>query len=131
VRTTLLFIAASGLMFAQDFLRLVRHPEEAPKGGGTAQAQIVTLPPDVTSLVNGLAVCWVPLISNTGAAPTLSVNGLTAPITKHGTEPLIPYDLFAGHRACAVYESPTFQLQDLAAFFIRAPKAVNSNKGKQ
>src|SRR5690242_6499077 len=51
-------------------------------GSGTAQAQVATLATPITSLTNGLSVCWLPAAANTGAAPTLTVNGLAAkPIT--------------------------------------------------
>jgi hypothetical protein len=63
-------------------------------GGGTAQAQTLSLTPPVTAEAAGLTVEWKPIATNTAAAPTLSVNGLTAaPITKCGAQPLAPGDL--------------------------------------
>jgi hypothetical protein len=44
-------------------------------GGGTANAQTVTLSPAPNALVAGLDVCWLPSNANTGAT-TLNVNGL-------------------------------------------------------
>lgn len=82
-------------------------------GGGTAQAQTATMVPPVASLANGLSLCWLPAAANTGAAPTLAVNGLTAkPITKTGTTALVANDLTTSAIACAIYDGTEFQLQN-------------------
>lgn len=79
-------------------------------GGGTAQAQTVTLSPAAASLT-GLTVRWLPAAANTGAAPTLAVNGLTATsITKCGTAALVANDLTTTAVATATYDGTQFQL---------------------
>ena len=80
-------------------------------GGGTAQAQTVTLSPAPTALTPGLVVVWKPAAANTAAAPTLAVNGLTAkPITKCGTAALLASDLSTAELEIAVYDGTEFQL---------------------
>ena len=80
-------------------------------GGGTAQAQTVTLGPSVSSLVAGLQVRWLPHAANTAAAPTLSVNGLAATaITKCGATALVSNDLTTTAVAWAVYDGTRFEL---------------------
>jgi hypothetical protein len=81
-------------------------------GGGTANAQTVTLSPAVSSMSAGMHVRWKPSNSNTGAA-TLAVNGLTATsITKCGTTALASGDLTSGVVADATYDGTQFQLQN-------------------
>jgi hypothetical protein len=71
-------------------------PSAHVAGGGTAHAQTVTLVPAATALTAGLEVRWKPTAANTGAAPTLAVNGLTATaITKFGATALVANDLTA------------------------------------
>lgn len=95
-------------------------------GSGTAQAQVATLATPITSLTNGLDVCWLPAAANTGAAPTLAVNGLTAkPITKYGTAALAANDLTTTAIACAVYDGTEFELQNPQTF----PVFVKINGG--
>ena len=80
-------------------------------GSGTAQAQTVTLSPAVTSLTTGLVVRWLPTAANTAAAPTLSVNGLTATaITKCGTTALVANDITTTQIASATYDGTEFIL---------------------
>jgi hypothetical protein len=80
-------------------------------GGGTAQAQTVTLSPAPTALTPGLVVVWKPTAPNTAAAPTLAVNGLNAkPITKCGTAALLASDLGMAELEIAVYDGTEFQL---------------------
>jgi hypothetical protein len=80
-------------------------------GGGTAQAQTVSLSPAVTALTPGLIVVWKPAAANTAAAPTLSVNGLAAkPITKCGTTALLANDIATAEFEIAVYDGTEFQL---------------------
>jgi hypothetical protein len=82
-------------------------------GGGTAQAQTATLVPAAPSLTAGLQVCWKPLAANTGAAPTLAVNGLTATaITKFGAVALIANDIVTTTVACVIYDGTQFELQN-------------------
>lgn len=82
-------------------------------GGGTAQAQTVTLSPAVGALTTGLQVCWLPSNANSGAAPTLAVNGLTAKtITKRGGTALVANDITASAVACAIYDGTSFELQN-------------------
>jgi hypothetical protein len=80
-------------------------------GGGTANAQTVTLSPAITSLIAGLKVRWSPSVSNTTAAPTLAVNGQTATaVTKCGTTALVANDIVLGVDAEATYDGTEFQL---------------------
>lgn len=81
-------------------------------GGGTAQAQTVTLVPSAT-LTNGIVVRWKPAAANTGAAPTLAVNGLTAkPITKLGATALVANDIVTTAIAEAFYDGTNWELQN-------------------
>lgn len=87
------------------------NPTEYAAGGGTAQAQTVTLAPAATALSAGLTVRWLPAAANTAAAPTLTVNSLTAkPITKCGAAPLLAGDLTTTAVATATYDGTEFQL---------------------
>ena len=82
-------------------------------GGGTAQAQTVTLSPVVASLTPGLIVRWKPLLANTAAAPTLAVNGLTATtITKCGGSALVAGDLSTTAIAFGEYDGTSIELID-------------------
>jgi hypothetical protein len=86
-------------------------PQLYVAGGGTAQAQTVTLSPAVTSLVTGLYVAWKPTAANTAGAPTLAVNGLaTTTITKCGTTALQANDIITAAVAYAIYDGTEFQL---------------------
>ncbi len=89
-------------------------PNQYAAGGGTAQAQTVTLSPAATALVAGLQVYWLPSNANTGAAPTLAPNGLTAKsITKFGNStPLVANDLTTNAIAFAIYDGTEWQLQN-------------------
>jgi hypothetical protein len=85
-------------------------PNEYAAGGGTANAQTVTLSPAATSLVAGLTVRWLPTAANTTAA-TLAVSGLTAKsITKCGTTALAANDLTTAAVAIATYDGTQYQL---------------------
>ena len=80
-------------------------------GGGTGDAQTVTLSPAVAALSTGLVVRWKPTAANTAAAPTLAVNGLTATtITKCGATALVASDLTTAAYAEALYDGTEFQL---------------------
>lgn len=79
-------------------------------GGGSANAQTVTLSPAITALTNGLQVCWLPIAANTTTTPTLAVNGLTAKtLTKTGGA-LAASDLLTTWIACARYDGTNFEL---------------------
>jgi hypothetical protein len=84
-------------------------------GGGTAQAQTLTLSPAATALVGGLEVYFLPAAANTAAAPTLAVNGLTATtIVKVGGGALSANDLTTTAVAAVIYNSVSthFELQN-------------------
>lgn len=82
-------------------------------GGGTAQAQTITLSPAATSLQNGLTVRWLPTAANSGGGPTLAVNGLTATtIKKCGTTALAANDLNTTTIAQATYDGSAFELMN-------------------
>jgi hypothetical protein len=86
---------------------------EYSTGGGTAQAQTVTLTPSISTYSPGLQLKWIPLAANTGAAPTLAVNGLTAAtITKCGQVALVAGDLSTTTVANVIYDGTRFQLQN-------------------
>lgn len=95
-------------------------------GGGTAQVQTATLSPAATSLVAGLEVSFLPVAANTGAAPTLAVNGLTAKnITKCGTSALVANDLTTAAIANVVYDGTQWQLQEPMAAGCGAGSVIN------
>ena len=78
---------------------------------GSAQAQTVAFSPAVQALVTGMNFNFMPVANNTGAAPTLQVNSLTAvPITKCGTTALAAADLKTGVPATVIYDGTQFQL---------------------
>ena len=80
-------------------------------GGGTAQAQTVTLSPPLTSLTLGTVVRWTPIAANTAAAPTLAINGLTPiVITKCGVSALVQNDLLPLVTAWGFYDGTEVQL---------------------
>ena len=82
-----------------------------PTGAGTAQAQTVTISPYPASLTAGLEARWMPVASNTAAAPTLNVNGLGAiPITKFGATPVEANDIQITVPARAIYDGTQWQL---------------------
>lgn len=81
--------------------------------GGTAQAQTVTLSSAITAYSAGLEVKWTPVAANTGAAPTLNVNGLGAKtIVKVGGAALVANDLTTTAVAFVIYDGTNFELQD-------------------
>jgi len=89
---------------------------EYAAGGGSAQAQTVTLSPALTSYVAGEVVRWLPTAANTGSGPTLNVNGLgTKTITKCGTNGLVANDLTTTQIAGAIYDGTEFILQNPAS----------------
>jgi len=83
-------------------------------GGGTAQVQTATGYPGITAL-SPVPICWVPVASNTGAAPTLAVNGTAATtIVKTGGFPLVANDLTTFSIACVIYNASSahYELQN-------------------
>ena len=84
-------------------------------GGGIAQAQTVTTTPNITTLVTGTFVTWLPVAANTAAAPTLAVGTTAATaVTKHGTVALLPGDLLSTIWAIAEYDGTEWVLQNPA-----------------
>jgi hypothetical protein len=82
-------------------------------GGGTANAQTVSLTPVIVGLTTGLKVCWKPSNANASTTPTLAVNGLTAKtIIKVGGAALAASDLTTTAIACAIYDGTNFELQN-------------------
>lgn len=82
-------------------------------GGGTAQAQTATLSPALAAMAAGVQVCWLPAAANSGAGPTLAVNGLTATtITKYGTTALAANDITTTAVACVIHDGTRWQLQN-------------------
>ena len=82
-------------------------------GGGTANAQTVTLSPAIAGYTAGTSVCWLPIANNTTTTPTLNVNGLGAKtIIKTGANPLIGGDIATTSIACAIYDGTHFELQN-------------------
>jgi hypothetical protein len=107
-------------------------PNLYANGGGTAQAQTVMLSPAPNALTPGLVVVWKPTAANTGAAPTLAVNGLTAKtITKCGTTALLANDLSTSIPAIAIYDGAEFQLLNPGQMAVQcggtASNALGSN----
>lgn len=83
-------------------------------GGGTANAQTVTLPTAITTYATtngpGVIVTWKPSVANTGAT-TLNVSGVGAVnLTKCGTTALVSDDLTTTANAWAQYDGTEFQL---------------------
>ena len=88
-------------------------PSGYAAGGGTANAQTVTLSPAVPALATGLEVRWLPTAANTTTTPTLAVSGLTAKtLTKCGQTALVASDLLTTAIADAVYDGTDFELQN-------------------
>lgn len=82
-------------------------------GGGTANAQTVTLSPAITSLTNGLTVTWLPAAANTTGTPTLNVNGLGAvTIVKHSAAALTANDIITTAYSTAKYNGTNWELQN-------------------
>jgi hypothetical protein len=82
-------------------------------GGGTANAQTVTLAPAITSYTNGLTVYWLAAASNTTTA-TLNVNGLGAiNIMKvPALASLVANDIRINNISWAIYDGTEFVLQN-------------------
>jgi hypothetical protein len=86
-------------------------------GGGMAQAQTVTTTPNITTLVTGTFVTWLPVAANTAAAPTLAAGTTAATaITKCGTVALVAGDLLSTVWAVAQYDGTEWVLQNPVQF---------------
>jgi hypothetical protein len=83
-------------------------------GGGSANAQTVTLSPAIAAYTNGLVVKWLPTAANTTTTPTLAVNGLTATtiVKSPGNVALAASDLTTTAVATAIYDGTYFELQN-------------------
>lgn len=82
-------------------------------GGGTANAQTLTLSPALGSYVAGAVVAWLPVAANTTSTPTLNVNSLGATtIVKAGGTALAANDLTTSAVAVAIYDGSHFELQN-------------------
>jgi hypothetical protein len=92
----------SGVTFTATVAAAALHAT----GGGTAQAQTATYSPAITSLTQGLSVCWLPAALNTGANPTFSPNGLTATVIVKAPagSALVAGDISTLAEACAIYD---------------------------
>ena len=79
-------------------------------GGGTGNAQTVTLTQQMTAYTAGVIVTWLPSNANT-AATTINVSALgTKSVTKCGTTALASGDLSTTAVAEALYDGTRFQL---------------------
>ena len=80
-------------------------------GGGTANAQTVTLTPAITSLAGPFQVCWLPTNANTTTTPTLAVSGLTAHTIVKAGGAVAANDLITTVQACANYDPTGTQFE--------------------
>ena len=88
-------------------------PNAYASGGGTANAQTVTLTPAVTAWTAGLSFCWLPSNANTTTTPTINPNSLGAKtITKYGQNALVANDLVTTSVACVIYDGTDAELQN-------------------
>ena len=95
-------------------------------GAGSANAQTVTLTPQMTTYVAGVTVVWLPSNANSGAA-TINVNALgTKSLTKCGTTALVANDLTTSAIARAVYDGTRFQLLNPQSVACGAAGATSS-----
>jgi hypothetical protein len=82
-------------------------------GAGTAQAQTATLVPAITALVAGKTqLCWLPSNPNSGAGPTLAVNGLAATTIVNGSGTALVAGDIGTAVACVIYDGTNFELQN-------------------
>lgn len=83
-------------------------------GGGTAQAQTAAIVGGIqglSKLTNGVTIRWRPSNNNTGAAPTLAVNGTTArTIVNEDGSALVAGDLSTARDAIARYDGSNWRL---------------------
>jgi hypothetical protein len=91
-------------------------PNTIAAGGGTANAQTVTLPVAPSSLVTGLDAWWIPSNSSTSTAPTLAVNSLTGMVVEKSNgaalTSLSSGDILGGVPAYAKYNGAVWVLQN-------------------
>jgi hypothetical protein len=84
-------------------------------GGGTAQAQTLTLTPPISSNAAGTVVVYLPSVANTATAPTLAVSGLAAQtVTVCGTAAMLAGDLTTTTIAHLVSDGTRWQLENPA-----------------
>lgn len=85
-------------------------------GGGSANVQTASYTQPVTSLTQGLSLCWIPSASNTNSTPTFSPSTLTAHtvVKIPGDIPLSNNDILLNVNACAIYNtsSNVWELQN-------------------
>jgi hypothetical protein len=79
---------------------------------GAMNAYVAVLSPPVSALTPGLVVRIKPLGNNTINTPTLTVNGITATITKSGSSLLAPNDIVANTVATFVFNGVYMELQN-------------------
>lgn len=89
--------------------------EQFGTGGGTANAQTVTLSPTATTLTAGMTVRFVASVTNTGAC-TLTVDALAATAIKKivagAAVALVANDIQTGDVITATYDGTQFQIAD-------------------
>jgi hypothetical protein len=78
-------------------------------GGGTANAETVTLVPAITALTTGLTVNFKAVGTNTGAT-TLAVNGLAAKAVFWGNAAVTGGELLSGNWYTVMYDGTEFQM---------------------
>jgi hypothetical protein len=84
--------------------------------GGTADALTVSLTPAITAYATGMMIRFVAPAANTGSAPTLAVNGLSAvTITRQDGSTALAADLAAGSVNNVVYDGTNFRLIGITA----------------
>jgi len=81
-------------------------------GGGSANAQTVTLSPAITSYTVGLTVSWLPTNANTTTTPTLAVNGLGVTTIVRAGGALNANDILTTAIATVKYDGTNFELEN-------------------
>lgn len=84
-------------------------------GGGTAQAQTAAIPVPSTTVPTGYRFAYLVSVSNTGAGPTLAVNGgSAAAVIKASGAALAAADLKIGMIADMIWDGTNFRLMNPA-----------------
>jgi hypothetical protein len=84
-------------------------------GGGVAQTQTITMPLLASAYVGGMRIAYVISVSNTGANPTINLNGLGAKVViKANTTAIAANDLLIGMIADLYYDGTYFRLMNPA-----------------
>jgi len=85
-------------------------------GGGTAQAQTVTIPSTGSSYFYGMIIKYVPTVSNTATAPTVNVNAWGAKTVKRGlystSDAIVAGDLPLGKTLMLMYDGTNLRLMN-------------------